>query len=1074
MPCTAVSIQAGLFINTQPWSNAPNASQGGRSVSISSGASSITLTVTGPTGSNFITIPSGGSFHYKFFGSGNHLAVWSTLPGVIQDRRVSLVDFSQSPPSFELIVFVSVQPAVGPPQCDFSQGNGNACLIWAPNSLGEVTSLAIYRSDNGDVLCPGPPPFTPTGQTAGEATATELIIHYSSGGMSKTAKCPMPLGKCKITPATLSFPDVVVGGCAVTPPPQMFTIKNEGTDCLVVNNIQNSSGPFALNPAPSFPIQLSPNQTTTVTVRFSPGAVGNFNNSLSVTTTPANGDNSIACTGKGVSPQRKITLSAATINFGKQPVGSTSTKTVTITNTGTQDVTLSVAGASGGPFAWGAVGPITLTCGASTSINITFTPSVEGSVSATLTVSSNAQGAPHTVTLVGEGCVANSEIQVPAVAPINFGQVEQGFRTVRFFTVKNNGDGVLTFNAAISGPDAALFGLQPPSGSVTDVLPNRSYSVDPKTACGAISTGLGETYVAIVFWANEPPKVCNATLTLSGHNATNFPAMQTWVFPLSAEITPPAAVDAGLVIDRSGSMNDPLGTKKKMDSAVAAAQLFTQLLRPDMDDRMSVVRFHHLPDVIQNMAYVTTNVSGPDREKQSTIVSKIGSQVPPPDGWTAIAAGCLVSFGEIAKPRTSVPPLLRQACLLLTDGLDNTGFKNPVDNQWYSLTGGMKYDPAFPGDSSKKLPTQVFKPPPGVKFYAVGLGTGNQVDSAHLQQATQSTGGFFGVADNLSGPLFYQLEKFYLQVFMDVVSLSPITDPSFTILPGDKHEHEFAVLRGDVSALVVMFDYDGQRLPFQLLAPNGELLDVTSIPAGYQARWGSTNTARFFELKTPAKEPHRYEGTWKVLVWHDGKVCEGPIYPREAAVGFLPRKCQPSKDPVRYGLSIGVGSNFRMVPFATPGPLFIGDSILLSALVSEAGLPVTGCTVTVAPKSPSGFVFPALTLFDDGTHQDGEAADGEYAAAFHHTLESGVYKFSFRATGYSRGGKPVVREGELHRFVAEKGWAPGVEDGGRPGLSDECCEKILRALDRQTGLLKELHDLGRNPARREGPTKRGK
>lgn len=1057
MACTALGIQAGLFINTQPWSNAPSTSMGGRSVTITGGT---TLTVSGPTGSNFMTVATGGNFHYKFFGTANHVVIWETLPGTIQDRHVSLVDFGQTPPAFVPIVFVSVPSSVGQPACDFSQGNGNACLIWAPNSTGEVVSLGIYNSDTGALLCAGPPPFTPTGQTAGEATAASLIIHFSSGGTSSTDTCPLPLGKCQITPGSFAFADVVVGGCPVTPPTKNFTIKNIGNDCLSIDGIQNASGPFALSPVPTFPIQLSPNQTTTVTVAFNPTAVGNFSNSLAVTRTPANGDSAIACSGKGVSPQRKLSFSPNPVNFGKQPVGSTTNKTLTITNTGTQSVTFSAGASGAGPFAWGALTSTTLNCGATATIAIAFTPTAEGTVSATLTVTSNATGSPHSITLEGEGCIPNAKIEVPPAAPIAFGQVEQGFRTVRFFTVKNSnqppdaGDATLTFNAAISGPDAALFGLQPPSGSVTDVLPNRSYSVDPVSPCGIGAAGTGETYVAIAFWANASPKNCSATLTVSGHNATNFPPTQTWVFPLTAEITPPAAVDAGLVIDRSGSMDDPLGGRKKIDQAISAAQLFTQLLRPDMDDRASVVRFNHVPEVVQPMVYVTTNTTTVDDEKQSVIVSKIAAQVPPPDGWTAIGAGALVSFAEIAKPRATVPPVLRRACVLLTDGIDNTGYKNPADNQWYSLIGGMQYDPALPGNDSKKLPTQAIAVPSAVKLHAVGVAAAGQGNFAALQQATQSSGGFFGLADNLSGPLFYQLEKFYVQVFMDVVGLAPITDPAYTIFPGQKHEIEFEVLRGDVSALIVLFDYEGKRLPFSLLAPNGELLDVTAIPPGYQARWGSTNTARFFEFRMPQSTPKRFEGTWRVVVWHDGKVCMGPIDPKEAAFGFLSRKCRPTNDPVQYGIAIAVGSNLRMIPFATPGPLTIGDPILLSALVNEAGAPILGCNVTVEATSPSGFVWPTLTLFDDGAHQDGQAQDGEYAATFTHTIEAGVYKFRFHATGYSRDGKPMVREGELSRYVAPK------DGGGRPGggTGDDCCNQLKRAIDDQSKLLRRLLD----------------
>src|SRR5438034_11257525 len=128
----------------------------------------------------------------------------------------------------------------------------------------------------------------------------------------------------------------------------------------------------------------------------------------------------------------------------------------------------------------------------------------------------------------------------------------------------------------------------------------------------------------------------------------------------------------------------------------------------------------------------------------------------------------------------------------------------------------------------------------------------------------------------------------------------------------------------------------------------------------------------------PAKEPGRYAGRWKVVVQHRGMICRGHPDPESKQPGFLPRDCGGTKDPQLCGIAIGVGSNFRMFPFVTPCPVYVGDSILLTALVSEAGLPVTGCSVTVEATSPGGSVWN-LTLSDDGMHLDGGPDDGEYA-----------------------------------------------------------------------------------------------
>jgi chitodextrinase len=102
-----------------------------------------------------------------------------------------------------------------------------------------------------------------------------------------------------------------------------------------------------------------------------------------------------------------VSLSAASIDFGSQAVATTSSpRPITLTNSGTASLTVSsvaVTGANAADFAQtnNCVG--TLAAGASCTINVTFTPSVASARSATIAISDNAAGSPHTVTLAGTG-----------------------------------------------------------------------------------------------------------------------------------------------------------------------------------------------------------------------------------------------------------------------------------------------------------------------------------------------------------------------------------------------------------------------------------------------------------------------------------------------------------------------------------------------------------------------------------------------------------------------------------------------------------------------------------------------
>ena len=277
------------------------------------------------------------------------------------------------------------------------------------------------------------------------------------------------------------------------------------------------------------------------------------------------------------------------------------------------------------------------------------------------------------------------------------------------------------------------------------------------------------------------------------------------------------------------------------------------------------------------------------------------------------------------------------------------------------------------------------------------------------------------------------------------------------------------MLRGDVEAMIVIYDYQGQRLPFFCLSPTGEIVDPVLIPPGYQLRAAFTNQARLVQFKMPAKEPDRYAGTWRVVVIHDGRVCKGTPNLRSKEPGFLPRDCSREvRTPLLYGIAIGVGSDFRMFPFVTPAPVYTGDPILLTAMVSEAGLPIKGCTVTVEATAPSGSML-TTTLLDDGTHNDGSADDGEYARLYTQTFAPGVYHFKFRAVGMSREGKQVVREAVRDKPVLERGRPdPGNPGNGNPGGGDgkpgdgvpppqrDCCDEMLRQMREQNALLRKI------------------
>ncbi|MGW3995472.1 hypothetical protein ACWEF6_18440 [Amycolatopsis sp. NPDC004772] len=186
-----ITISTGLFTNSAApaWSSAPATTMADRTV---------TRTTTGLPGL-VVSGPSGSVFHqtlgvsrYMFIGTGNHVLILeSSTGGGPGSRSVSLVDFTTTPPTERPILTVlAPSAAVSPPGVQFSTGTGDAFFVFASTGTA-VAGLGIYRSDNGTVLCPGPPPLTPTGQLVGEATATQLRIKM---GGTVLAACARPPG----------------------------------------------------------------------------------------------------------------------------------------------------------------------------------------------------------------------------------------------------------------------------------------------------------------------------------------------------------------------------------------------------------------------------------------------------------------------------------------------------------------------------------------------------------------------------------------------------------------------------------------------------------------------------------------------------------------------------------------------------------------------------------------------------------------------------------------------------------------------------------------------------------------
>ena len=103
-------------------------------------------------------------------------------------------------------------------------------------------------------------------------------------------------------------------------------------------------------------------------------------------------------------PPGPLTASTSTLSFGSVNVGSSSVLGVTFTNSGTANIHLSNVIIAGPGFtASGLPAGLVLTSGQTASLSATFAPAAAGSVTGSVSVTSDASNSPATITLSGTG-----------------------------------------------------------------------------------------------------------------------------------------------------------------------------------------------------------------------------------------------------------------------------------------------------------------------------------------------------------------------------------------------------------------------------------------------------------------------------------------------------------------------------------------------------------------------------------------------------------------------------------------------------------------------------------------------
>lgn len=210
---------------------------------------------------------------------------------------------------------------------------------------------------------------------------------------------------------------------------------------------------------------------------------------------------------KTISASALLSTNTSSLGFGNVAVGKSTSYQVLVTNVGTSAVKISQVSTQGTGFKTTYLAlPVTLEPAKNFVLNISFTPTIMGSVSGSVEVFSNATNSPTKTSLSGKGL----QPQITAVpGSAAFGSVSVGTTNSQTVTLQNPGNDYLHITQiSVKGTGFSLSGVTLP----LNVAPGRSSAFTVRFAPKSVGAVTGD--VAVV--SNAPNSLFNIPLGGSG------------------------------------------------------------------------------------------------------------------------------------------------------------------------------------------------------------------------------------------------------------------------------------------------------------------------------------------------------------------------------------------------------------------------------------------------------------------------------------------------------------------------------------------------------------------------------
>ena len=281
------------------------------------------------------------------------------------------------------------------------------------------------------------------------AVVLALGVLVGCQGLSSNSAAAAPQSQLALASTTMNFGTVVLGSTKTL----TVSATNSGTTSISITGAASSTNEFSSSI--TAPVTVAAGKSASLGVIFAPKTATQASATISFATNV--GTAYLAVTGNGSAPPpspSQLQAAPTSLGFGAVSVGSTQSKTATLTNGGDASITISQATVSSSAFRLSGLSlPTNLSSGQSLSFTVVFAPAAAGSASGNISVTSNAVDPSLSIPLSGSGTstVTSGGSAQLTVSPasFSFGSVLVGFHQSQTGTFTASGEDV-----TISSPPA--------------------------------------------------------------------------------------------------------------------------------------------------------------------------------------------------------------------------------------------------------------------------------------------------------------------------------------------------------------------------------------------------------------------------------------------------------------------------------------------------------------------------------------------------------------------------------------------------------------------------------------------